>query len=223
MCETEYRVTAIRRSKRVSGRFSVYINRKFAASLTADELADYRLASGKRLTPSEFDSFASQFENRRLRESAYRLLSYRSRSEKEIFDKLRQKGFSREKTEDLIAEFREKGLLSDRRFAEDWVDNRMRLKPRGRGLLVMELIAKGVDKSMAERVVDEKLDGTDETEMAFQLLENRRERFIRENSIDTKRKIYDYLRYRGFAMDAILRAADRFLRQLEEETADINE
>jgi regulatory protein len=223
VCETEYRVTAIRRSKRVSDRFSVYINRKFAASLTADELAGYRLASGKKLTPSEFDSFASQFEDRRLRESAYRLLSYRSRSEKEIFDKLRQKGFPRKKIEDLIAEFREKGLLSDRRFAEDWVDSRMRFKPRGRGLLVMELLSKGVDKGLAERVVEEKLDGTDEAETAFQLLENRRERFIRENSIDTKRKIYDYLRYRGYAMDDILRAADRFLRQLEEETTNMND
>ncbi|MCK4655428.1 MAG: hypothetical protein KAT85_00300, partial [candidate division Zixibacteria bacterium] len=94
MCDSDYIVTAIRPSKRVSGRYSVYINRRFAASLSDEELGEFRLKKGRKLSPSEFERFSGQFEERRLREAAYRLLSYRSRSEKELSDRLRGKGFT---------------------------------------------------------------------------------------------------------------------------------
>jgi len=214
VCDSDFTVTGIRPSKRLSGRYSVYINRRFAASLTSDELRDFRLEKGKKLSPSEFELFTDQFEHRRIRETAFRLLSYRPRSEKELSDRLRRKGFSASMVDSLISEFRDNNLISDRSFAEDWVDNRLRFKPRGSRLLVMELVAKGVAKDAADQVVREKYAGIDETDLAYRLLDSRRERFARENSVDRKRKICNFLRYRGFSHDVILRAAGRFLEDL---------
>jgi regulatory protein len=220
VCDSDYIVTAIRPSKRVSGRYSVYINRRFTASLSDEELGEFRLETGGKLSSSEFEQFSSQFEERRLRETAYRLLSYRSRSEKELSDGLRRKGFTPSKIEDLISEFRDKNLVSDMRFAEDWVENRLRFKPRGSRLLVMELLAKGVAKETAEQVVREKFAGINEVELAFKLLQSHRQRFIRENSVDRRRKIYNYLRYRGFSHDVVMRATGEFLEDIAADPAD---
>lgn len=220
MCDSDYIVTAIRPSKRVSGRYSVYINRRFAASLTTEELGEFRLEKGGMLSPSEFERFSGQFEERRLRETAYRLLSYRSRSEKELSDRLRRKGFTSSKVESLISEFRDKNLVSDLKFAEDWVESRLRFKPRGSRLLVMELLAKGVAKETAERVVGEKFAGINEIELAFKLLQSRRQRFTGEKSIDRRRKIYNFLRYRGFSHDDVMRAAGKFLEDIVADSAD---
>jgi regulatory protein len=220
VCDSDYIVTAIRPSKRVSGRYSVYINRKFAASLTDEELGKFRLQKGGVLSPSEFEQFSEQFEDRRLREAAYRLLSYRSRSEEELADRLRRRGFTASKVESLISEFRDKNLVSDLRFAEDWVENRLRFKPRGSRLLVMELLAKGVAKETAEQVVKGKFVGVNEMELAFQLLQSRRQRFARENSVDRRRKIYNFLRYRGFSHDVVMRAAGKFLEDFVADPAD---
>ena len=204
-------------SRKVADRFAVYINGKFAASVTSDRLAQLRLQKGRQLSESEYQELLDDLENGRLREAAFRLLSYRSRSEKELTDRLLRKGFQRSKVDALLAEFREKGLISDRRFAEEWVDNRMRLNPRSRRLLVMELRAKGIDKETAESVVEERLAGIDEAEIAFELLSGRLERFRQDKSIDTKRKINNYLRYRGFGMSDILHATERFFKEFDEQ------
>ncbi len=215
MYDSSHIVTAVRPSKAVAGRYSVYVDRKFAASLTAGELAKLGLKAGARISASEFQHMFGCLETVRLREAAFRLLSYRSRSERELADGLAMRGFSEQKIQDLISEFREKNLLSDRRFAEEWVDGRLRTRPRGRRLLLMELLAKGVSEDIAREVVAERFAGVDEAELAFELVAASRSRFERENSVDRKRKICNFLRYRGFDADVILHATDRFLEELD--------
>jgi regulatory protein len=220
VCDSDHIVTAIKPSKRARGRYSVYIDGKSAVVLTSEELAEFRLKAGRKLSRLEFECLSDQFEKRRVRQAAFRLLSYRSRSEKELSDALRRKGFSHSKVRDLLFEFREKGLISDRRYAVDWVENRLRLKPRGSKLLVAELLAKGIPEDMARDIVRERFAGIDEAELAFELIDNRKERFAGENSVDTKRKICNFLRYRGFGADDILFAAGKFLRQVDVEAAE---
>lgn len=218
--EYEYVVTAIRPSKRAAGRYSVYINGRFVGSLTTEEIAEFRLEKGKRLSCSDFSSFSEQFEDRRLRDTAFRLLSYRSRTEKEMSERLRRKGFSLSKIDRLISEFRDRKMLCDREFAQSWVENRLRLRPRGSGLLIRELMAKGVPEDIARQVVGEAFSDSDEEDIAYQLADRHRQRFSRENSVDRKRKICNFLRYRGFSPDAILSAVDRLLADMDRETAE---
>jgi regulatory protein len=176
-------------------------------------IAGFGLRQGKRLSESEYGELSAGLQERKLRDTAYRLLARRSHSIKELADKLRQRGFPISEISELVDEFREKELLDDRRFAESWVENRLRLRPRGKRLLIAELRSKGVDGHTAEEIVREKLDGTDESERAFKLLIERRQRLVRENWVDTKRKIHNFLRYRGFDLDDIRRAAERFRRE----------
>ena len=135
-------------------------------------------------------------------------------------DRLRRKGFSPSKVDKLISELRDKNMLSDRRFAEECVESRLRLSPRGSGLLIMEILAKGVPEDITKEVVEQAFSDIDEAELAYRLAESRRERFARENSVDRKRKICNYLRYRGFNPGDILNAADRLLRDMDREAAE---
>ncbi len=211
-----HRITKVNQSRRVANRYSIYIDSRFAFSAHFDDIHALNIKEGRSLTELEYDELIDYFSARKLRETAFRLLSYRPRSEKEIRDKLREKKFPAAEIENLISEFKAKNLLSDEEFARQWVENRLRLKPRGRRMLEMELYQKGVRKQVANRVLDDALDGTDQSETAFDLLLKHRRKFLQENSVDTKRKIYNFLRYRGFDPDDIRRAADRFIR----ETAD---
>ncbi|MBU1318434.1 MAG: recombination regulator RecX [candidate division Zixibacteria bacterium] len=220
MSESSHVVTSIKPSKRVQGRYSVYVDGKFLVSLTADLIANFGLQQGRKLSSSEYESLAAALDERKLRDTAYRLLSRRPHSVKELADKLRQRGFSRSDIEALVKEFCGKDLLGDRKFAESWVETRLRLKPRSGRLLVIELRSKGVDKETAEAVVREKLDGTDEAELAFKLLLGRRQRLMQENWVDTQRKIHNFLRYRGFNSDVILRVAERFEREERGDTTE---
>ncbi len=176
-------------------------------------LAQLGLRDGRTLSSSELNQLKESLTDQKLRDTAYRILSRRSHSEKELIQKLRQRGYDHERIDSLIAEFRKNGYVSDEKFAEDWISSRMALKPRSRRMLEAELAAKGVSRSVIAHVLDEKLSGTDETNLAFELLERRPSRFLRDNSVDTKRKINNFLRYRGFSSETIMGASARFLRE----------
>jgi len=194
----------------------VYIDGDFETSLNAEQIARFNVSEGRVLTDDELRAFREGLSQAKLRDTAFRILSRRPHSEKELRDKLLQRGFEKRAIFGLVDEFREKNYLNDDEFAEKWVEDRMRMKPRGRRMLVQELLAKGIRRSTAERIVKEKLTETDQSAVAFELILARRRKFASENWVDTKGKMYNFLRYRGFDLDDIAQAIERFRKQQRE-------
>ena len=62
--------------------------------------------------------------------AALRLLSYRSRSEKEVQRRLEGR-FTKEAVERTLSDLRRQGLLDDAAFAKEWREQRERFRPRG--------------------------------------------------------------------------------------------
>ena len=60
----------------------------------------------------------------------YRLLKIRFRSEREVRDKLRQKGFSEPTADEAVGYFKGIDLINDRLFAQKWIAWRLN-KPFG--------------------------------------------------------------------------------------------
>ena len=91
----------------------------------------------------------------RLRQAALRLLSYRSRTERELRVRLRAKGFPPALVEWCLHRLREQELLDDQAFASAHVRHRIRLRPRGRSKLREELRRKGVVAHVADEAITE--------------------------------------------------------------------
>lgn len=82
-------------------------------------------------------------------------------STKEINDKLFRKGFDEDIVKAILGLLEEEELLDDHRFAKAWVRDRINFKPRGKALLVRELIFRGISNDIIERVLDEEFPGDD--------------------------------------------------------------
>src|SRR5688500_4119256 len=80
--------------------------------------------------------------------AALRLLQYRFRSEKELNDRLRQKGYSDDDVQAAMIRLRDEKWLDDRRFAAQFA-NSQRRRHRGSHRIVRELQALGVDRDDA--------------------------------------------------------------------------
>lgn len=212
MDDSSIKISAIKPSTKVTGRFSIYINGRFFSSVTENTLTSLSLTVGRVLSQDEFEDLSARLSDRKLRDAAYRFLSQRQHSAHELSAKLKKRGFESHEISVVIAELTEAGYVDDRRFAESWIERRLRFKPRGARMLALELEAKGVERSVAHGVVREKFSETDESEVALRLLEANAARFSRENSVDTKRRICNFLRNRGFGSDSILNALKAFLK-----------
>lgn len=80
------------------------------------------------------------------------LLARREHSRQELFNKLRNKGFSTDEIEAAIERLLSDGLLSDERFAESYVRHRA-IAGFGPLRILMELKERGVDEQLIQQVV----------------------------------------------------------------------
>lgn len=212
----KYLITKIEPQKNNPERCSVYLDGKFAFGIHRLLLSDLRLKENRELTAHEVKEIARSIDKSKIKEQAFRLLSVRPRSEKELKDKLRQKKASPGLIEKLIEEFREKQLLDDRKFAQSWAQSRISNKPMGKFLLRQELLKKGIKKDIIDQTVSSAFDEVEELELARTLLRKKSRRFANDADPKIKKRMADFLLRRGFSY-AVVSQAIRGMRELSEE------
>ncbi len=216
-------ITDLKRVRYHKDRLNLFINKKFLCTVPDYVVQEYHLKKGVDVPPDVLEDIVYKSEKFRASESAYRLLTNRPHSRLELIQKLRQRGFGNDIIDPIIEKCEKEGYLDDRHFAKAWVKSRLSSKPRGRRKLYGELMQKGIDREVIDDILDQAFEETDEGDLALQLLEKHRSRFINQNSVDLKLKIRNFLSYRGFDYQAGRTAADKFIEQLEKEDKEIDE
>jgi regulatory protein len=92
---------------------------------------------------------------RRAMERAARLLTVRPRSSRQLRDRLTGAGFDEDTVTRAVGRLTELGLIDDRRFAAQWVQERSVRKGLAAAALLEELNRQGVDRAVAQEVVAE--------------------------------------------------------------------
>jgi len=163
---------------------------------------------------SFFDDAEPQQQLRSTLAKAYRLLAVRSRSETELRDALLRKGFGKDVIDATIAECKEQRFIDDANFARQFIQSRLRNRPKGRERLTLELRQKGVDMATIAAMLDELLPAEHQAELADQLAEKLRKRLANLPSLKARQRLSDFLRRRGFDWEMI--QATRLWKELEE-------
>jgi len=133
-------------------------------------------------------------------ERAGRMLALRSRTEREVRDRLREADFPNDVVEDTIVRLYELELLNDEDFAVEWIAERTSRKGLGPKALVAELQRKGVDRSTAEAALARS--GLDEETAATAQAEKVLHKVIRYPLRDQASKLQQMLLRRGFSWEA---------------------
>lgn len=136
-----------------------------------------------------------------------RLLKYRPRSTAEARRRLQQAGFPPEIVDEVLNEAQARGWLDDAAFARLWVRDRLQRRPVSPALLARELRARGLPEEVIERALKEETRDWDEAEALRALAEDALSRY-RHRGLDPetlKRRLYAFLRRRGFSPEAIRR------------------
>jgi len=154
----------------------------------------------------------SEFEKGK--QIAYRFLSYRPRSKKEVERKLKEKKISGENISSIISLLEKNHYLNDREFTLNWVKYRMENRPLGRRSLEYELREKGVDSEIIKDSLDEVYSGEfDEYDVAVRLAEKKIASLRKVKTEDNivKRRLFSYLHRKGFSYDTIERVIENIL------------
>lgn len=170
----------------------------------------------KRTPPSKYSSLNDEdnpqpqqpgMKGTRLRSYAFAVLTRKEYSKKDLIEKLCLYAEDREEVLMLVDELSRENYQSDQRVAEMTVRSQIR-KGKGPNRIKLALNAKSIDKALAKNDMDE----IDWYEQAYML---KVKKYGTEVAIDAKMKAKQirFLQYRGFEMDAIMKA----IRKREDE------
>ena len=123
--------------------------------------------------------------------------SYQERCHQEVEKKLREMNLIPEAQEKIILHLLKHDFLNEERFAKSFTSGKLKIKKWGRRRLIRELKFRGISKYN----IDSALKEIDETEYlnTFHELAEARFRSIKEsNPLKKKKKLLDYLQYRGW-------------------------
>jgi regulatory protein len=197
------KITQIEKQKKNPSRYSIFLDGKYAFGLDAEILAKYSLITGQIITAKEASDLCNEDERRRGKISALRILARRDHSEKELRNKLSQKGFSENAVQWILSGLREQRFLDDQIFAENFAKNRLIEHPSGKRHLAYELKKKGISESLIAVTIEKIYTEFDEMDLARQLAFKKAKSVENQPYLKKKKKIGDFLISRGFEWEIV--------------------
>lgn len=124
-------------------------------------------------------------------------MGYLSKSPKTIRQMkgyLTEKGYNANIIEQVIVQLSNFNYLDDEAFARQFIESRIRYKPKSIFALGFELRKKGIDPALAEEL----LVAYKDEDLALKAVETKKQSWDQLDESECRKKMMNYLRYRGF-------------------------
>lgn len=193
------KITALSPQKKTSGRLNLFLDGKFAFGLSQDLACQLKLTVGQELSDQKINEIKNQDQEEKFIASAYRYLSYRPRSEKEVVDYLGRKGAKPGEVNRVVSRLKKEGYLDDQEFARWWVDQRQQFRPRSRYFLKSELAKKGIGAEITKEVLRD----VDEQALVEEIILKKKAQMVDLEPVKARKKLIGYLSRRGFSWEKI--------------------
>ena len=140
--------------ERKKGLTALYIDGEYAVSVDTVTLISSGKKAGSEISDEELYELIGNSRINRAKEKALYLIEYRSRTRKEIWDRLVPL-FGETAAQAALDRLEELGLINDESYARELAEQLITKKHYSRDRTVYELIKKGIDKETAEEIADE--------------------------------------------------------------------
>lgn len=141
-----------------------------------------------------------EIDAKRIFTKALKFISLRPRSEREIKNWLLRKKVEANISKFVLKKLKSLDLINDLEFAKWWIEQRITFSPRGKRLIKLELLRKGVKRELIKE--------------AFSFFDFDEKRLIKKllvkkgfkktgNDLKNKKRLFSFLLRKGFGQDVI--------------------
>jgi len=205
-------ITKIEYQKKDPERVNIYVDGEFFCGISLNVLAKENLYEGLTVDEQTLDRILKEDLESRFMNRAVEYLSHTIKTEFQVRQYLKNLKFKKKGVwfnediqldwdslfEQIIDSLKKYKYIDDEEFAHAFVQSRLNVKPRGKSVLISELLSKGVSKEIAQRVCDQEI--TDELDVLRNAF---RKRFKDEKFNIRNQKMVGYLLRKGFSWDLI--------------------
>ncbi len=182
---------------------NVYVDGEYALSLFADTILQFKLNISDSITQEKIEELRKFDEYIFAKKLAYDFLSYRNRSTSEIKKKLVSKKISDRTIDEVVKHLEEIKLLDDAKFAKEFLQAKVNKKAYGRRVIQQKLVQKGVDRKVAEALIQDEMNEDEQLQTAGDILKKYLSKNKSLEKIKLKQKAYALLLRRGFDYEVI--------------------
>ena len=201
-------ITAITPQKHDAKRCNIEVDGRFFCGMQLLTVMEHRLKVGSIVTEEELSALQLAGEKQTALDKALTHISASMKTEKDMRDFLRRKGYLQEVSDYVVEKMKGYGYLDDEAFARAYAESAG--KRKGSRLIRMELKRKGVPESALAALPER-----DERGAAAEVLQ----KYLRGKEQDVKmlRKAYAHLISKGFDHDTARAALEEMRGAWEEE------
>lgn len=199
------KITDIKPQVKTPTRCNIYLDNVFYCGLELETVMRYCLKIGTEIERETLDEIQADSERARALDKALSFISRSKKTEKQVRDYLKTKGYTDKTTDEVIEKMASYSFIDDADYAADYAKSLS--KTKGKRLIAMELKRKGVSDEDASAAID---DIGDELPAARAIAEkySRSKEKTRENSL----KCYKYLLSKGFSYETAKEATDEIFK-----------
>ena len=164
-------------------------------------LLKYNISSGEELSDHLISKLKSDEIHNKLKERILNLLSYRSRSTKELEILLMRKGYEKGAINDVLAELTSKGYLNDEEFAKSYATYLIKVKMLGKIGVLNQFHKHEISLDILEPIIDELYDKYPPDNLIKKIVDKRLK--TEKIGIKNNKRLIDHLKRKGYAWDEI--------------------
>lgn len=194
------KITRIVEQEKQKGRYSLFVEGKYAFSLSESALLESKLAVGAELSADDLKHWKQESADDKINASSLRYAAMRLRSTWEMEQYLKRKGAAPSLSEKILSKLSNIDLLDDEAFAKAWIANRRLLRPTSVRKLQQELRAKRVSDDVISSALAAEQESGDEQSALRQLVAKKRN--LPKYKADPM-KLMQYLARQGFSYSDI--------------------
>lgn len=133
---------------------ALYLDGEYVMNLDTRTLIENRFDVGKDIDDEDLHEIIRLSNERRAKEKALWLISYRDHSKKELADKIKRT-CDEESADKAVERMEELGLVNDESYALHHAQKLIFTKHMSKNAVVYELARKGIDKELAAEILEE--------------------------------------------------------------------
>ncbi len=133
---------------------AIYIDGEFALKLDTETVISSPYSVGSNITDEQLKKLIEASGEKRAKEKALWLLSSRDHSKRELEAKIR-KSSDIDSAKKAVERMEELGLVDDEKFARRYAEQLINVKHLSKKGAKYKLIEKGIDKDLAEQILEE--------------------------------------------------------------------
>lgn len=192
-------VTLIKKGRRMFD--YIYIDGEYFTKIDREVLAISGIKEGENISESELSDLVRRSEEKRAKDKAFNLLSYRDHSKKELEDKLKRE-YSEESAKAVADKMEDLGLIDDENFARRYAKELLYSKHYSARKAEYELTLKGIDRETAAYIIEN--EAPDAVSQVKILIEKKYKNINSDEKI--KRRAIAFLQRYGYSWDDIKKA-----------------